>query len=84
MEKRSLDARLRSQPSATAGNRPQHDRKWDPMAVPIATAVKVIIFGGFKHRVSSFRVAGVELRDIATCFIARRKSFCVTGGILLR
>ena len=33
--------------------------------------------GGFTCRVASFRAAGVALRDIQTCFVACRKSFCV-------
>ena len=32
----------------------------------------------------AFRVAGVALRDIQTCFVTCRKSFCVAGAILLR
>ena len=40
--------------------------------------------GGFKCLVASFRVAGVALRDIQTCFVTRQKSFCVAGTILLR
>ena len=39
---------------------------------------------GFKRRVASFRVAGVALPDIQTCFVTCRKSFCVAGAILLR
>ena len=34
------------------------------MAVPIATAAKVITLGGFKRRVTAFRVASVALCDI--------------------
>ena len=41
-------------------------------------------FVGFKRLVASFRVAGVALRDIQTCFVTCRKSFCVAGAILLR
>jgi len=41
-------------------------------------------FGGFKRRVASFRVAGVALRDIQTCFVTCRKSFFVAGAILSR
>ena len=37
----------------------------------------------FKRRVASFRLAGVALRDIQTCFVTCRKSFCVAGAILL-
>ena len=54
------------------------------MAVPIATAAKVVTSGGFKRCAMSFRVAGVGLCDIPTCFIACRKSFCVAAVILLR
>ena len=34
--------------------------------------------------VASFRVAGVALRDIQTCFVTCRKWFCVAGAVLLR
>ena len=34
------------------------------------------ICGGFKYRVASFRVAGVALRDIQTCFFTCWKSLC--------
>ena len=40
--------------------------------------------GGFKCRVASFRVAGVALRDIQTCFVTCGKSLCVAGAMLLR
>ena len=68
--------RLRSQPSATARNRPQ----------PFATVrvIEGVIFGGFKRRVASFLMAGVGLRDIQTCFVTCRRSFCVAGAIFLR
>ena len=49
---------------AAAGNRQQLSatvRDEDAMAVPIA---KVVTFGSFKSRWTSFRVAGVALRDI--------------------
>ena len=52
------------------------------VAQPFAT-VRRFFFGGFKRRVASFRVAGVALRDIQTCFGTCRKSFCVAGAILL-
>ena len=42
------------------------------------------LFGGFKHRIASFRVAGMALCDMQTCFITCRKSFFVTCTILLR
>ena len=35
--------------------------------------------GCFQRRVASFRVAGMALRDIQTCFVTCRKSFCVAG-----
>ena len=68
--------RLRSQPSATARNRPQ----------PFATVrvIEGVIFGGFKRRVASFLMAGVGLGDIQTCFVTCRRSFCVAGAIFLR
>ena len=72
--------RSRSQPSATVRNRPREDH----MAVPMVSSAEVVIFGGFRRLVVSFRVAGVALRDIQTCFVTCRKSFCVAGAILLR
>ena len=56
------------------------------MAVPMASSAKVVTghFWGFKRRVVSFRVAGVALCDIPTCFIAHHSSFCVAREILLR
>ena len=54
------------------------------MAVPMVSSAKGVIFGGFKRRVASFRLAGVALRDIQACFVMCRKSFCVAGAILLR
>ena len=43
------------------------------MAVPMASSAKVaalIHFDGSKHRVASFRMGGVALRDIQTRFIS--------------
>ena len=54
------------------------------MAVPMVSSAEGVLFVGFKHLVASFRVAGVALRDIQTCFVTCRKSFCVAGAILLR
>ena len=54
------------------------------MAVPMGSSAEVVIFGGFRRVVASFRVAGAALRDIQTCFVTCRKSFCVAGAILLR
>ena len=34
------------------------------MAVPMVSSAEVVIFGGFRRLVASFRVAGVALRDI--------------------
>jgi len=49
---------------ATVRNRPREDH----MAVPMGSSTGVVIFGGFRRVVASFRVAGVALRDIQTCF----------------
>jgi len=65
----SATVRNRSQLSATVHNRPREGR----MAVPMVSSAKNVIFGGFKRRVASFRVAGVALRDIETCFITCRE-----------
>ena len=54
------------------------------MAVPMVSSAKVVIFGGFKFFVVSFRVAGVAPRDVQTCFVTCRKSFCVASAILLQ
>ena len=53
------------------------------MAVPLGSFAEVVLFGGFRRLVASFRVAGVALRDIQTCSGTCRKSFCVAGAILL-
>ena len=67
--------------SATVRNRSREDR----MAVPMGGSfTEVVLFGGFRRLVASFRVAGVALRDIQTCSATCRKSFCVAGAILLR
>ena len=49
----------RPQPSAAVRNRSRDPR----MAVPLVSSAEGVIFGGFKCRVASFRVAGVSLRD---------------------
>ena len=54
------------------------------MAVPMVSSAEGVIFGGFKRRVASFRVADVAIRDIQTCVVTCRKSFCVAGVMLLR
>ena len=50
----------------------------------MVNSAKGVTFGGFTCRVASFRVAGGALRDIQTCFVTCRKSFCAAGAILLR
>ena len=60
----SATVRNRPQPSATVRNRPRYPR----MAVPMGSSAEVVIFGVFRRVVASFRVAGVALRDIQTCF----------------
>ena len=52
------------------------------MAVPMASSAKVVTFGGSKRRVVSFRVAGVALCDIPTCFTTCRRRFAFTLHIL--
>ena len=69
-----------SQPFATVRNRSRDCS----MAVPMVSSAGGVIFGGFKRIVASFRVAGVALCDIQTCFVACRKPFCVAGAILLQ
>ena len=54
------------------------------MAVPMASFARVVTFGAFRRRVASFRVAGVALCDIPTCFITRQKSFCVARALLFQ
>ena len=71
--------RLRPQPFATVRNRPQPSA-W----VSMVSSAEGVIFGGFTCGVASFRVAGVALRDIQTCFVTCRMLFCVAGAILLR
>ena len=81
--RRCVHGRNRSQPSATVAtvrNRSCEDR----MAVPMVSSAEVVLFGGFRRLVASFRVAGVALRDIQTCFVTCRNSFCVAGAILVR
>ena len=63
--------RNRSQPFATVRNRPREDH----MAVPMVSSAAVVIFGGFRRLVASFRVAGVALW---TC----PSSFFVAGAAL--
>ena len=53
---------------ATVRNRPREDH----MAVPMGSSAEVVIFGGFRRVVASFRVAGVALRDIQTQRVENR------------
>ena len=53
------------------------------IAVPIVSSAKGVPFGRFQRRVASFRVAGVALCDIPTCFKTCQKWFCVAGAIVL-
>ena len=81
--------RNRSQPFATVRNRSQPFATVRAIAIwpclwPMVSFPEGVIFGGFKRLVASFRVAGVALRDIQTCFVTCRKSFCVADAILLR
>ena len=64
-------------------NRPQPFATVRAIAIWVSSAGGVL-FVGFKSLVASFRVARVALRDIQTCFVTCRKSFCVAGAILLR
>ena len=64
-----------AQPLATVRNRSQPFACGGPMAVPMASSAKVVTFGGSKRRVVSFRVAGVALCDIPTCFTTCRRRF---------
>ena len=73
-----------AQPFATVCNR----RREVAMAVPVASFATVVTFGGFRRRVASFRVAGVALCDIPTCFITEKDAvrspfFHVSGNAVL-
>jgi hypothetical protein len=51
------------------------------MAVPVVSSAEGVIFGGFKRRVASFRVAGVALRDVfpnvwKSVFVRQAQYFC--------
>ena len=67
----SATVRNRSQPSATVRVRAVWPCLWSFLEVSTVAT-------------SSFRVAGVELRDIQTCFVKCRKSLCVAGAVLWR
>ena len=73
----------RSQPSATVRNRSQPSAR-GRMAVPMVSSASGVTFGGFQRRGASFRVAGVALGDIQTCFVTCGALFCVARAIFLR
>ena len=80
----SATVRNRSQPSATVRNRPQPSGRGPyGRAYGRVSSAKGVLFRVFQLRVESFRVAGVVLRDIPTCFKTCQESFCVAGAILL-
>ena len=76
----SATVRSRSQLSATVRNRSREVA----LAVRMGSSAKGLSFGGFPRGIASFRVAGVALCDIPTCFMTCRTWFCVAGAILLR
>ena len=53
------------------------------MAVPMGSSAKGVTFSAFQRCVASFRVAGVALRGIPTCFMMCQKSFCVARAMLV-
>ena len=77
----SATVRNRPQPFATVRNRPQPSARL-LYGRAYGKFCRRGPFRGFKRLVASFRVAGVALRDIQTCFVTCRKSFCVAGAIL--
>ena len=62
-----------------------YDRKHPPPFATVRNRLRAtaMAFGGFKCRVTSYRVARVALRDIAICFSRCQNSFCVTRTIYL-
>ena len=76
----------RSQPFATVRNRSQPFARGRYGRAYMVSSATGVTFGGFTFtcRVASFRVAGVALHDIQTCFVTCLKSLCVAGAILLR
>ena len=65
---------------AAVRNRPREGR----MAVPMVRSAKRVPFGAFQRHIASFRMAGVALRDIPTCFKTCQAWFCVAGALVLR
>ena len=67
--RRCATVRNRSQPFAV---------NWgEPYGRASGESAKAVTFGGFKGRATSFRVAGVALCDIPTCFHDVSKVVCV-------
>ena len=67
----SATLRNLSQPFATVRNRPHEVA----MAMPKVSSAIGVTFGGFQRRVASFRMAGMVLCDIQTCFATCQTSF---------
>ena len=86
----STTACNRLQPLATACNCLQllatvlERSSWHKVAVPMGSSAREVIFRVFQRCVVAFHVAIVALRDMWTCFVTCRESFCVAGPILLR
>ena len=57
---------------------------WGLRVCSFDVAFTFVTFGCFRRRVASFRMAGVALCDIPTCFMTCRKLLCVAGAILSR
>ena len=78
----SATVRNRPQPFATVRKCPREVCMAVPIGRLIGSTVKGVAFGAFQRRVASFRVAGMVLCDISTCFKTCQESFCVAGSIL--
>ena len=80
----------RLQPIATACNCLQllasvlERSSWHKVAMPMGSSAPEVIFRVFQRCVVAFHVAIVALRDMWTCFVTCRESFCVAAAILLR
>ena len=74
------NGRNRTQPDATVRKR-LFERKF---AVPLGSFTGVVLFGHLTCLQSSFRVAGMALRDMWTFLATCGQSFFVAGAILLR
>ena len=94
---RRFGVRNRSQTLATACNCPQplatacnclqpssSDRLGISCRAYMCSSAREVIFRVFQRCVVAFHVAIMALRDMWTCFVTCRESFCVAGPILLR